>query len=147
MICKVIVYVGCPFFVQFHLSLSLCVCRFVPIFACQMNGMNVLNGLFGFEAICIQINSLLTRLWWIFMVLWLTVHCPSNWLFVHLHQEIWNELSLFFRSDRLLHVRLFFGFLDFGHFFVRKHFYIFSPNHFYSTEYCLLRWFCSKVTY
>lgn len=56
MICKVIVYVGCPFFVQFHLSLSLCVCRFVPIFACQMNGMNVLNGLFGFEAICIQMK-------------------------------------------------------------------------------------------
>lgn len=128
--------------------LCLCVCAVsYPYLHAKWMGWMSWMGYSASRLFAFKWNSLLTRLWWIFMVLWLTVHCPSNWLFVHLHQEIWNELSLFFRSDRLLHVRLFFGFLDFGHFFVRKHFYIFSPNHFYSTEYCLLRWFCSKVTY
>lgn len=121
---------------------------------------NALNGIYSFRGYCIQMNSLLTRLRCIFMVLLLTVHCPDQLAFrqfapnvsvlslIHFSSvSTFNKLS--FSSDCFYFDCIFYVISNFVHsfFFCWTHFYIFSPNHWHSRRKTCYIDIWSKVAY
>lgn len=113
-------------------------------------------GSIRFEGYCIQMNSLLTRLWCIFMVLLQTVHCPGELAFFQFAPNffVYSHVLSHFYVGRSIKSPFLFRFCISAAYFVLSrtlsaHFLferIFTSFHLILDE-RRLHWFWSKVAY